>query len=123
VFPHEDSGEKIFPAIAEVGIAKEGRKSFPEAGGKGGKEAEAKGKKGKEFYELAIRVITMVATLKKSYDALVVVALYLHPKLTHAELLRISTTGNLESDFFPGIASPITLVLRHHIILFNQTLK
>lgn len=88
VFPYEDSGEKIFPAIAEAGIAKEGRKSFPQPGGKRGKEAEAKGKKGKEFYELAIRAITKVATLKKSYDALAVVALYLNPKLTHDELLN-----------------------------------
>jgi len=88
VFPHEDSGEKIFPAIAEAGIAKEGRKSFPQPEGKRGKEAGTRGKKGKEFYELAIRAITKVATLKKSYDALAVVALYLHPKLTHDELLN-----------------------------------
>jgi len=88
VFPHKNSGEKIFPVIAEAGIAKEGRKSFPEAGGKRGKEAEAKGKRGKEFYELAIRAVTKVTTLKKLYDALAVVALYLHPKLTHDELLN-----------------------------------
>ena len=88
VFPHDDSGEKIFPAIAEAGHAKEGRKSFPQPEGKKGKETKTKGKRGKEFYEMAIRAITQVATLKKPYDALAVVALYLHPKLTHDELLN-----------------------------------
>ena len=97
-FPQGNSGEKLgkgkFPGSAEAGTAKTALKSFPLAKGKEGKEATAKGTKGKEFYELLIRAVTKVVPLKKPYDALTAAALYLHPKATHEDLLNYTAEIN-----------------------------